>query len=110
LSQIRSDSSTGRQGRVQNNQEKRHFVTCKCNGKYHHLQVTKVVLSYNKMTRMSRARPTAEHQVENAARRNQVQKSIANAQQEEAFGELLNLLIANGGKVPYGAVGKLIKS
>jgi hypothetical protein len=39
-----------------------------------------------------------------------VQKCIDNAQQEEAFQEFLNLLGANGGKVPYGAVNLLVKS
>ncbi len=61
-------------------------------------------------TRLSRTQPTAEQRAEDAARRNRVQKSIMNAQQEEAFGEFLNLLGCNGGKPPYGAVKKLIKS
>ena len=35
---------------------------------------------------------------------------MENAQQEEAFCEFLKLLGANGGKMPYGAVDKLVRS
>jgi hypothetical protein len=35
---------------------------------------------------------------------------MENAQQEEAFREFLKLLGVNGGKMPYGAVNKLVHS
>jgi hypothetical protein len=41
--------------------------------------------------------------------RNQVKKSYEKAQQEEAFKELIGLIGANSGKVPYGAVKELVK-
>jgi hypothetical protein len=39
-----------------------------------------------------------------------MKQSYGRAQQEEAFKELLKLMGANGGKVPYGAMDKLIKT
>ncbi len=61
--------------------------------------------------RCLRSRPTAEIRVENAARRDQVNRCIDNnAQQEEAFHGFLKLLGAHGGKMPYGAVDKLVRS
>jgi hypothetical protein len=41
--------------------------------------------------------------------RNRVKKGYEKAQQEEAFKELLQIIGANGGKIPYGAVNKLLK-
>jgi hypothetical protein len=41
--------------------------------------------------------------METANLREQVEASCKNAQQEEAFKELLTLMGANGGKVPYSA-------
>jgi hypothetical protein len=38
-----------------------------------------------------------------------MKKFLEKAQQEEAFRELLAIMGANGGKVPYGAVDKLVK-
>jgi hypothetical protein len=52
------------------------------------------------LTRASQ-RPCPAERLENAARRNRVKKSIENAQQEEAFKELVKLIGANGGKLPY---------
>ncbi len=60
--------------------------------------------------RCLRSRPTAEIRAENAARRDRVQRCMDNAQQEEAFREFLKLLGAHGGKMPYGAVDKLVHS
>jgi hypothetical protein len=60
--------------------------------------------------RCLRNRPTAEIQPENTARRDRVQRCMDNAQQEEAFREFLRLLGAHGGKMPYGAVDKLVHS
>ncbi len=48
--------------------------------------------------------PTIEIWEENAARRDQVQKFIDNAQQEEAFREFFKLLGTNYGIIPYGTV------
>ncbi len=60
-------------------------------------------------TRSANARPGREERLENAALRSQVKKSYEKAQQEEAFKELLKLIGANGGKLPYGSMDKLIK-
>jgi hypothetical protein len=38
-----------------------------------------------------------------------VKKSYEKAQQEESLKELLQLIGANGGKAPYGAVNNLVK-
>ena len=46
--------------------------------------------------------------MENAARKCRVKKSIEKAQQEEAFKEFVAIIGANGGKIPYGAVDKLV--
>jgi len=48
--------------------------------------------------------------MENAARKCRVKKSIEKAQQEEAFKEFVAIIGANGGKIPYGAVEKLVKA
>ena len=62
-------------------------------------------------TRRSSRKPiSAAERVENAARKCRVNKSIEKAQQEEAFKEFVALIGANGGKVPYGAVDKLVKA
>ncbi len=53
-------------------------------------------------TRSANARPCHEERLENAALRSRVKKSYEKAQQEEAFKELLKLIGANGGKLPYG--------
>ena len=39
-----------------------------------------------------------------------MKQSYGRAQQEEAFRELLKLIGANGGKIPYGAMDKLVKT
>jgi hypothetical protein len=39
-----------------------------------------------------------------------MKKCLEKAQQEEAFRELLAIMGANGGKVPYGVVDKLVKT
>jgi hypothetical protein len=56
----------------------------------------------------SAARPDRQQRKENAALRNRVKKGYEKAQQEEAFKELLQIIGANGGKIPYGAVNKLL--
>jgi hypothetical protein len=56
----------------------------------------------------SAARPDRQQRKENAALRNRVKKGYEKAQQEEAFKELLQIIRANGGKIPYGAVNKLL--
>jgi hypothetical protein len=61
-------------------------------------------------TRFSSARPDCEERLHNAARRSRVKKSIEKAQQEEAFKELIGLMGANGGKVPYGGLDKIVKT
>jgi len=55
-------------------------------------------------------RPPPEARIENAARRVWMKKCLEKAQQEEAFRELLEIIGANGGKIPYGAVNKLVKT
>jgi hypothetical protein len=60
-------------------------------------------------TRSANARPGREERLENAALRSRVKKSYEKAQQEEAFKELLKLMGANGGKLPYGSMDKLVK-
>jgi hypothetical protein len=64
-------------------------------------------------TRLSQAkhsRPDRSERLENAARRCRVKKSIAKAEQDEAFKELLGIIANNGGKLPYGAMNKLVSS
>jgi hypothetical protein len=61
-------------------------------------------------TRNNCKRPSPETRVENAARRVRVKKCLEKAQQEEAFRELLSIMGANGGKIPYGAVDQLVKT
>ncbi len=39
-----------------------------------------------------------------------MKKCLEKAQQEEAFRELLSIMGANGGRIPYGAVDKLVKT
>lgn len=39
-----------------------------------------------------------------------MKKCLKKAQQEEALQELLMIMGANGGKIPYGAVDKLVKN
>ena len=60
-------------------------------------------------TRNQNSRATAEARAESAALRSRVKRSMENAQQEEVFHEFLMLLWANGGKMPYGAVNKLVR-
>ena len=60
-------------------------------------------------TRSAAARPNPAERVENANLRKRVKASYEKAQQEEAFKELLTIIGANGGKVPYGAMDKLVK-
>jgi len=57
----------------------------------------------------STSRPDREQRLENAALRKRIKNSCIKAVQEEAFKELLVLIGTGGGKVPYGAVQKLIK-
>ncbi len=61
-------------------------------------------------TRLSSARPDCKEHLQNAARRSRVKKSIEKAQQGEAFKELISLMGANGGKVPYGGLDKIVKT
>jgi hypothetical protein len=51
-----------------------------------------------------------EARIENAAQRVRIKKCLEKVQQEEAFRELLAIMGANGGKIPYGAVDKLVKT
>ncbi len=60
-------------------------------------------------TRLAKARPSRDERLENAALRNRVKKGYEKAQQQEAFKELLITIGANGGKLPYGAMDKLVK-
>jgi len=60
------------------------------------------------ITRSTSWRDREQH-LENAALWQHIKKSCIKAVQEEAFKELLVLIGAGGGKVPYGAVQKLIK-
>lgn len=60
-------------------------------------------------TRSTNARPGREERLESAALRSRMKKGYEKAQQEEAFKELLFMIGANGGKLPYGAMDKLIK-
>jgi hypothetical protein len=60
-------------------------------------------------TTRAAARPDRQQHLENAALRNRVKKSYEKAQQEEALKELLQLIGANGGKAPYGAIDNLVK-
>jgi hypothetical protein len=60
-------------------------------------------------TRSTNARPGREERLESAALRSRMKKGYEKAQQEEAFKELLFMIGANGGKLPYGAMNKLIK-
>jgi hypothetical protein len=61
-------------------------------------------------TRAENKRPPPEIREENAARRVRMKRCLEKAQQEEAFRELLTLIGANGGKIPYGGVDKLVKT
>jgi len=61
-------------------------------------------------TRNNNKRPPPEARTENAARRVRMKKCLEKAQQEEAFRELLSIMGANGGRIPYGAVDKLVKT
>jgi hypothetical protein len=60
-------------------------------------------------TRLAKARPSSYERLENAALRNQVKKGYEKAQQQEAFKELLITIGANGGKLPYGPMDKIVK-
>ena len=60
-------------------------------------------------TRSTNARPGREERLESAALRSRMKKGYEKAQQEEAFKELLFMIGANGGKLPYGAMDKLKK-
>ena len=53
--------------------------------------------------------PPPEARTENVAQRVRMKKCLEKAQQEKTFRELLAIMGANGGKVPYGAVDKLVK-
>ena len=57
----------------------------------------------------STSQPDHEQRLENAALRKCIKNSCIKAVQEEAFKELLVLIGAGGGKVPYGAAQKLVK-
>jgi hypothetical protein len=61
------------------------------------------------LTRASQ-RPLSAERLENTAQRSRIQKSIDKAQQEEAFKELVKLIGAHGGKLPYGTVNKLVSN
>jgi hypothetical protein len=61
------------------------------------------------VTTRNNKRPPPEARTENVARRVRMKKCLEKAQQEEAFRELLAIMGANGGKVPCGAVDKLVK-
>ncbi len=52
----------------------------------------------------SAARPDHQQHLEDAELRNHVKRGYEKAQQEEAFKELLQIIGANCGKIPYGAV------
>jgi hypothetical protein len=60
-------------------------------------------------TRSANARPAPAECLENTALRNRMKKGYAKAQQEEAFKELQFAIGANGGKLSYGAMDKLVK-
>ena len=60
-------------------------------------------------TTRAAAGPDRQQRLENAALRNRVKKSYEKAQQEESLKELLQLIGANGGKAPYGAIDNLVK-
>jgi len=60
-------------------------------------------------TRSANARPAPAECLENTALRDRMKKGYAKAQQEEAFKELQFAIGANGGKLPYGAMDKLVK-
>jgi len=61
-------------------------------------------------TRNNNKRPPPEARTENAARRVRMKKCLEKAQQEEAIRELLSIMGDNGGRIPYGAVDKLVKT
>jgi hypothetical protein len=61
-------------------------------------------------TRLSSSCPNREERLQNATRRSRVKKSIEKAQQEEAFKELISLMGANGGKVPFGGLDNIVKT
>jgi hypothetical protein len=61
------------------------------------------------LRRSSKNATAASERIENAAHKCRVKKSIEKAQQEEAFKEFVALIGTNGGKIPYGAVDKLVK-
>ncbi len=54
--------------------------------------------------------PPPEARTENVAQRVRMKKCLEKAQQEEAFQELLEIIGANGGKIPYGAINRLVKT
>lgn len=60
--------------------------------------------------RTSTAYPDHKEHLENVAQRCRVKKSIAKAQQDEAFKELLRIMGKNGSKLPYGEMNKLISN
>jgi len=62
------------------------------------------------LRRSSKNDAAASEHIENAAHKCRVKKSIEKAQQEEAFKEFVALIGTNGGKIPYGAVDKLVKT
>jgi hypothetical protein len=62
------------------------------------------------LRRSSKNDAAASEHIENAAHKCHVKKSIEKAQQEEAFKEFVALIGTNGGKIPYGAVDKLVKA
>jgi hypothetical protein len=68
------------------------------------------VLEAMPKTRSANARPDREERLENAALRSRVKSSYEKAQQEEALKELLKIMGANGGKLAYGDMDKLVKN
>jgi hypothetical protein len=56
-------------------------------------------------TRLSSARTDREERLQNVAQRSHVK-----TQQQEAFKELISMIGANGGKVPYGGLDKMVKA
>jgi hypothetical protein len=57
----------------------------------------------------SAAQQDHQQSLENTALRNRVKKGYKNSQQEEAFKEFLQITGVNSGKIPYGAVKRLLK-
>lgn len=58
----------------------------------------------------SKRQELQEEDPDDLRRKKRMTQSYNRVQQEEAFRELLKLLGANGGKLPYGAMEKLVKT